>query len=45
MVPGEQVSVRLPIVDAAGARKVLGESSSKSNELLKNLVTYEVHLN
>ena len=45
VVSGKQVSVRLPIVDAAGARKVLDESSSKSNELLKNLATYELHFN
>lgn len=34
LVPGGKAAKRLPIVDAAGARKVLDESSSRSNELL-----------
>lgn len=36
LVPGGKASARLPVVDGAGARKMVDESSSKSNELIES---------
>lgn len=36
LVPGGKKSDRLPVVGASGARKVLDESSSQSNELISS---------
>ena len=36
LVPGGKGQSRLPVVDEAGARKVLNESAVKSNELISS---------